>query len=145
MWQWRSERSRRATHEGQGPRAACMVTAILARAPSRATRAARRCAICSIGGGCLSIGMVFSLVMRKHRRISGRKKPPQKSACVFLGFCQSRNCHIPALTELQFLEGPPPGGFSFCYVIGFPSNSCEHRNGRTPESDGPQKKCVVRI
>jgi hypothetical protein len=23
----------------------------------------------------------------------------------------------PALTELQFLEGPPPGGFSFCYVI----------------------------
>ena len=47
--------------------------------------------------------------------------------------------------QFQFLEGPPPGGFSFCYVIGFPSNIGEHRNGRTPESDGPSKKCVGRI
>jgi hypothetical protein len=51
----------------------------------------------------------------------------------------------PALTELQFLEGPPPGGFSFCYVIGFPSNIREHRNGRSPESDVAIKKSVGRI
>jgi hypothetical protein len=50
-----------------------------------------------------------------------------------------------ALTELQFLEGPPPGGFSFGYVIGFPSNSREHRIGRSPESGWPFKKSVARI
>ena len=40
MWQCRRDRSLRALHEGQGPRLAGMVTAILARPPSRATRAA---------------------------------------------------------------------------------------------------------
>jgi hypothetical protein len=47
--------------------------------------------------------------------------------------------------QFQFLEGPPPGGFSFCQVIGFPSNISKHKNGRTPESDGPLEKCVGRI
>ena len=49
------------------------------------------------------------------------------------------------LLQFQFLEGPPPGGFSFCYVIGFPSDSCEHRNGRLRNRTGPLKKCVARI
>jgi hypothetical protein len=89
--------------------------------------------------------MVFSLVMKKPPGIQAAKNLRRKKRLRPLPVSARLGLSHTALTELQFLEGPPPGGFSFCYVIGFPSNSREHRNGRSPESDGPFKKSVARI
>src|ERR1700676_4563292 len=54
----------------------------------------------------------FLLGYEKTRRISGRKKPSQKALAFLFGSARVGTAKYPALTELQFLEGPPPGGFS---------------------------------
>ena len=113
------------------------------RMPSRAIRAARRCAICSMRRWSFD-RHGFLLGYEKTLQISGRKKPPQKALAFFCGSARFGIAKS-LLLQFQFFRSPPPGGFSFCYVIGFPSNICEHRNGRIPESEGPRKKCVLRI
>jgi hypothetical protein len=56
--------------------------------------------------------MVFSLVMRKHRRISGRKKPSQKALAFFFGSARV-GIATSLLLQFQFLEARFPAGFLF--------------------------------
>jgi hypothetical protein len=49
-------------------------------------------------------GFLLVVDYEKTRRISGRTKPPQESTCVFLWFCQSRDCHIAALAVSVFIK-----------------------------------------
>jgi hypothetical protein len=56
--------------------------------------------------------MVFSLVMRKHRQISGRKKPPQKALAFFFGSARVGIVKS-LLLQIQFLEARRPAGFLF--------------------------------
>ncbi|MGB9069406.1 MAG: hypothetical protein WCC21_12635 [Candidatus Acidiferrales bacterium] len=86
----------------------------------------------------------FLLGYEKASQISGNKKPFAKSACVFFRFCHIRDCEIAEVAVPVFIK-PASWRVFFFYVIEFPSSICEPRNGRTPESDGPFKKSVVRI
>jgi hypothetical protein len=49
---------------------------------------------------------------------SGRKKPPQKNACVLSGFCQS-GIVTSLLLQFQFLRRPASAGFLFIWVWDF--------------------------
>ena len=82
--------------------------------------------------------------MRKPARFQATKNRSQKALAFFSGSARVGIAKIAALAVPVFIK-PASWRVFFFYVIGFPSNSCEHRNGRTPESDGPLKKCVVRI
>ena len=48
-----------------------------------------------------------------------------KNSCVRFGILREWVCTRRSLRASVFRR-PASGGFSFCYVIGFPSNSCEH-------------------
>jgi hypothetical protein len=85
--------------------------------------------------------MGFLLGYEKTAGIQAAKNLRKKPLAFFFGSARVGIVTSPALAVSGF-RSPPPGGFSFCYVIGFPSNSCEHRNGRTPESDGAIPKSV---
>jgi hypothetical protein len=53
----------------------------------------------------------FLLGYEKTSPDSGRKKPPQKALAFFLGSARVGIVRS-LLLQFQFLEGPPPGGFS---------------------------------
>ena len=74
------------------------------RMPSRAIRAARRCAISSIDGGCLSIVHGFLLlVMRKPAGFQAAKNRRKKRLRPSLVSARVGIVKSLALTELQFL------------------------------------------
>jgi len=96
----------------------------------------------------------FLLGYEKTRQIQAAKNRRKKALAFFYGSARVGLLDR-ALTELQFLEGPPYGGFSFGYVIGFPSNSCEraeaaevrNRLGRQKsvnEESGASKRATTR-
>jgi hypothetical protein len=64
--------------------------------------------------------MVFLLVMRKPAGFQAAKNRSQKRLAFFIGSARVGIVEITALAVSVF-GSPPPGGFSFCYVIGFPS------------------------
>jgi hypothetical protein len=51
--------------------------------------------------------------MRKYRRISGRKKPPQKALAFFFGSARVGIVTSPALAVSVFLEARLLAGFLF--------------------------------
>jgi hypothetical protein len=55
--------------------------------------------------------MVFSLVMRKHRQIQATQNRRKKALAFFLDSARV-GIVTSLLLQFQFLEGPPPGGFS---------------------------------
>jgi hypothetical protein len=56
--------------------------------------------------------MASPFVKEENLPDSGRTKPPQKTLASASGFCKS-GIVTSLLLQFQFLEGPPPGGFSF--------------------------------
>src|ERR1035437_8932658 len=71
-----------------------------------------------------------SVDLQMHGLLLVMRKPPEfrpqnfsaKNSCVRFRFLREWELQRYPLTQsFSFLEGPPPGGFSFCYVIGFPS------------------------
>jgi hypothetical protein len=51
--------------------------------------------------------------MRKHRRMEAAQNR-RKKALAFLEGSARVGIATSLLLQFQFLEGPPPGGFSFC-------------------------------
>jgi hypothetical protein len=68
----------------------------------------------------------FLLCYEKTAGIQAAENRSQKALAPVFRFCKS-GIVTSLLLQPQFLEGPPPGGFSFGYVIGFPSNIDEYR------------------
>ena len=61
----------------------------------------------------------FLLGYEKTRQISGRKKPLAKSACVFFGFCQSRDCTDRCTSSFSFYKARLLAGFLFVTSLDF--------------------------
>ena len=72
-------------------------------------------------------------------------KTAAKSACVFLGFCESRDCHIAALAVSVFRR---PASWRVFFLLRHRISFRHLCTQKWPDSGiggGPQKKCVGRI
>src|ERR1039458_8426612 len=85
---------------------------------------------------------IFPFVREKEEPpASGRKKPPQKPLASAAGPCMIGIVRSPLTQSFSFQE-TRFGGFSFFYIIGFPSDSRERRRAELRNRNGPHRVCL---